>query len=173
MKFYGLLIVEKGRIDVSKYFRPGDKLVFLLDREEEMFEAKLLTDLAAEPEWEKVGEVSTVGSKGTVGIPHWVIQTTQTMLFFEMVEEQAEAFLVAPIYSQSLGRVTSVYLCPVDGVKDSKKPKAKKPTEAKELPVVMDLSKRMLKSAFGDDFDTNIGAPKEVRDPLADLTDDL
>ena len=124
-----------------------------------------------------------IGADGAVEIPWWVIQATKTLLFAEMVNEKAEAFLAAPIYSKALERVTSVYLCPVDEV-GTKKPKAAKKEVANSAPIggaavskkeikVDELSKDMLESAFGDDFDTTVGVPKEVRDELGGYTDDF
>ena len=174
MKFFDLLVIEKGRIDVSEYFQPGDGLVFLFDEEEHCFVAELqLENLSVEPEWGLVGQMSRVAIDGTVEIPGWVLQATRTRIFEDILDEIAEGFLAAPLYSRVAEKIVSVYLLPVDGLderisqkkkkKDNTSPEIsefKKPREEVDLG---DLSKDMLRAAFGPEFDTEIGRPKVAR----------
>lgn len=159
MKFYDLLIIEKKRIDVSRYFRPSDALVFFYEDKDDAFGVEMVSGFDSEkPDWESMDQ-QVVGVDGKVEVPWWVLETAGSV----------DAFLVAPKYSVTSGKIVGLSLLSVDEVEKPKKPKKEKQsvTEFKKA----DLSEKMLKSAFGEKFDTSAGAEEDG--PLGAYTDEL
>ena len=119
MKFYDLLIVEDDhRMDVSKHFEPGTKLVFQLVSDElhYYYEAeRVLENGNSLPICAKVGQISEVDGDGMVDVPWWVLESADVVV---------EAMLVAPVYSEALQKVSSICLVPLDDVKKPAKKQA-------------------------------------------------
>ena len=178
MKFYDLLIVDKDdhRMDVSKHFEPGTKLVFQLVADElhYYYEAERVVENGKSlPVCAKVGQISKVDEDGMVEVPWWVLESADVVV---------EAMLVAPVYSEALQKVSSICLVPLDDVKKpakkqsgSKKDKQKgDDSDSKNVAFkkhnIKNLSERMLSASFGEDFDTTAGVEAN---PLSDYIDDF
>lgn len=160
-RFYDLLLVEKGKISVARYFRPSNELVFFYNDEDETFGVELVSNFGDRPDWENF-DAMRVGPDGKVEVPWWVFETFGPI----------SAFMVSPQYSVVKGSYVELSLLPIEGVEKPKKSKKeKKATSVTEFKKEKKtLSETMLTAAFGEEFDTKAGVECG---PLQDYTDDL